>query len=49
MKRLKVKHHATIVVAEGADDGALDLVLEKDESSKDAGGHVKHADIGTYL
>lgn len=49
MKWLKVKHHAVIVVAEGADDGALDIKLEKDENTKDAGGHIKHADIGVYL
>lgn len=49
IKRLKIKHHAVIVVAEGADDGALDIKFEKDENSKDAGGHIKHSDIGTYL
>jgi hypothetical protein len=38
-----------IVVAEGADDGALDLKLSKDLGTVDAGGHVKHADIGTYI
>jgi len=49
MRRLKVRHHAVIVIAEGSDDAAMDIILEKDESTLDAGGHVKHADIGTYL
>lgn len=47
-KRLEAKGHCVIVVAEGADDAALDLDLKK-EAKTDAGGHVKHADIGTYL
>ena len=46
--RLKVKGHAVIVLAEGADDSCVDIHLEK-SSIKDDGGHVKHADIGHYL
>jgi 6-phosphofructokinase 1 len=48
IKRLKSKKHALIVVAEGADDAALDIDLKKG-GKKDAGGHVKHGDIGTFL
>jgi len=35
-------------MAEGAEEGALDIKLEKG-TEKDAGGHVKHGDIGQYL
>lgn len=47
-KRLKKKKHCLIVVAEGADDAILDSNLQKGTNA-DAGGHVKHADIGTFL
>jgi len=48
MEWINAKHHAVVVVAEGADDGALDIQLEKGVE-RDAGGHIKHADIGVYL
>lgn len=44
-KRLEEKHHAVIVVAEGA---GQDL-FEKTEEIKDASGNIKHRDIGVYL
>ncbi|CAI2363346.1 unnamed protein product [Moneuplotes crassus] len=47
-QRIISKNHCTIVVAEGADDAIIDANLAK-EGKADAGGHVKHADIGTYL
>lgn len=47
-KRLKKKNNCLIVVAEGADDACLDFKMEK-VGKADAGGHVKHADIGLYI
>jgi len=44
-KRLEERHHAVIVVAEGA---GQDL-FEPGELIKDASGNVKHKDIGIYL
>jgi 6-phosphofructokinase 1 len=44
-KRLEERHHAVIVVAEGA---GQDLIESKD-LQKDASGNVKHKDIGIYL
>jgi 6-phosphofructokinase 1 len=44
-KRLEERHHAVIVVAEGA---GQDLFEDK-EKCKDASGNIKHKDIGTYL
>ena len=48
IKRLKTKGHCVVVVAEGADEAALDIQLDR-SGKADAGGHVKHADIGLYL
>jgi len=44
-KRLEAKHHAVIVVAEGAGQHLFD----KGEVRTDASGNVQHDDIGTYL
>ena len=44
-KRLEERHHAVIVVAEGA---GQDL-FEKTASEKDASGNIKHLDIGVFL
>jgi 6-phosphofructokinase 1 len=44
-KRLEDRHHAVIVVAEGAGQE----FFEKDQNEKDASGNVKHKDIGIYL
>jgi 6-phosphofructokinase 1 len=44
--RLKRRHHAVIVVAEGAMQDQL--VTDKDKKT-DAGGNLKMADVGTYL
>ncbi|MGQ9619982.1 MAG: ATP-dependent 6-phosphofructokinase [Bacteroidales bacterium] len=44
-KRLEEKHHAVIVVAEGAGQDFFD----KSEQIKDASGNIKHKDIGIYL
>lgn len=44
-KRLEAKHHAVVVVAEGA---GQDL-FESGDFEKDASGNVKHKDIGIYL
>lgn len=44
-KRLEERHHAVIVVAEGA---GQDLFESKD-FQKDASGNIKHKDIGIYL
>lgn len=44
-KRLEERHHAVIVVAEGA---GQDLFESKD-FTKDASGNIKHKDIGIYL
>jgi 6-phosphofructokinase 1 len=44
-KRLEERHHAVVVVAEGA---GQDLFESKD-LMKDASGNVKHKDIGIYL
>jgi 6-phosphofructokinase 1 len=44
-KRLEERHHAVIVVAEGA---GQDLFESKD-LQKDASGNIKHKDIGIYL
>jgi 6-phosphofructokinase 1 len=44
-KRLEERHHAVIVVAEGA---GQDLI-ESTDLLKDASGNIKHKDIGVYL
>jgi 6-phosphofructokinase 1 len=44
-KRLEERHHAVVVVAEGA---GQDLFESKD-LEKDASGNIKHKDIGVYL
>jgi 6-phosphofructokinase 1 len=44
-KRLEERHHAVVVVAEGA---GQDLFESKD-FQKDASGNIKHKDIGIYL
>lgn len=44
-KRLEERHHAVVVVAEGA---GQDLFESKNEE-KDASGNVKHRDIGVFL
>jgi 6-phosphofructokinase len=44
-KRLEVRHHAVIVVAEGAGQKFFDC----SDNSKDKSGNVKYKDIGIYL
>src|ERR1035437_216069 len=44
-KRLEERHHAVIVVAEGAGQE----FFEKSTNEKDASGNLKHQDIGIYL
>lgn len=44
-RRLKAKHHAVIVVAEGAGQH----LFEADSEVRDASGNIKHNDIGVYL
>jgi 6-phosphofructokinase 1 len=44
-KRLEEKHHAVIVVAEGAGQN----FFADNDKNKDASGNVKHKDIGLYL
>jgi len=44
-KRLEEKHHAVIVVAEGAGQDLFDST----EEIRDASGNIKHKDIGIYL
>jgi 6-phosphofructokinase 1 len=44
-KRLEERHHAVVVVAEGA---GQDL-FESNEQEKDASGNIKHKDIGVFL
>jgi 6-phosphofructokinase 1 len=44
-KRLEERHHAVVVVAEGA---GQDL-FESNNQEKDASGNVKHKDIGVFL
>jgi 6-phosphofructokinase 1 len=44
-KRLEEKHHALIVLAEGAGQ----FLFENDEKEKDASGNVKFNDIGLYI
>ena len=44
-KRLEERHHAVIVVAEGAGQEFFD----KSEQVKDKSGNIKHQDIGVYL
>jgi 6-phosphofructokinase 1 len=44
-KRLEERHHAVVVVAEGAGQE----FFEKAEQVKDASGNIKHEDIGVYL
>lgn len=44
-KRLEERHHAVVVVAEGA---GQDL-FESNDTQRDASGNVKHKDIGIYL
>lgn len=45
-KRLERKHHAVIVVAEGA---GQDLIQEKEHLGRDASGNVRYGDIGVFL
>lgn len=45
-KRLDRKHHALIVVAEGA---GQNLIVEKDIQRQDASGNTIHKDIGLFL
>lgn len=44
-KRLDERHHAVIVVAEGAGQEFFDA----ENAEKDASGNIKHKDIGIYL
>jgi 6-phosphofructokinase 1 len=44
-KRLEERHHAVIVVAEGAGQE----FFESTKDDKDASGNIKHKDIGIYL
>ena len=44
--RLNRRHHAVIVVAEGA---MQDLLLSNKDKKTDAGGNIKMADVGTYI
>jgi len=44
-KRLETKHHAVVVVAEGAGQE----LFESGENKKDASGNVLHNDIGVFL
>ena len=44
-KRLEERHHAVIVVAEGAGQD----FFESKDNIKDASGNIKHKDIGIYL
>jgi 6-phosphofructokinase 1 len=44
-KRLEERHHAVIVVAEGAGQDFFD----SESAERDASGNVKHKDIGIYL
>jgi 6-phosphofructokinase 1 len=44
-KRLEERHHAVIVVAEGAGQEFFEEAVRE----KDASGNVKHKDIGVYL
>jgi len=44
-QRLEERHHAVVVVAEGAGQEFFD----KSELTKDASGNIKHQDIGVYL
>ena len=44
--RLDLKHHALIVVAEGA---GQNLFENESEKIKDASGNIQHRDIGVYL
>lgn len=44
-KRLELKHHAVVVVAEGAGQELISSI----GTEKDASGNVKHKDIGIYL
>jgi len=44
-KRLEERHHAVVVVAEGAGQE----LFEPGELQKDASGNIKHKDIGIYL
>lgn len=45
-KRLEERHHAVVVVAEGA---GQDLFESTGEVIKDASGNIKHRDIGIFL
>ena len=44
-RRLKAKHDAVIVVAEGAGQH----LIESDAEIRDASGNIKHKDIGVFL
>jgi len=45
-ERLNLKHHAVVVVAEGA---GQELLQEPDNVQKDASGNIRLADIGVFL
>jgi 6-phosphofructokinase 1 len=45
-ERLNKRHHAVIVVAEGA---MQDMLLRKEDKKVDAGGNIKMVDVGTYI
>lgn len=45
-KRLAEKHHAVVVIAEGA---AQDLLQDSAHQERDASGNVKLKDVGTFL
>jgi len=45
MKRLEERHHAVIVVAEGAGQDLFDC----SSAERDASGNIKHKDIGVFL
>jgi 6-phosphofructokinase 1 len=44
-QRLEQRHHAVVVVAEGAGQ----YFFDEEEQVKDASGNIKHKDIGVYL
>jgi len=46
-RRLRIKNHAVIVVAEGAGSAILDAKLEN--QGKDASGNVKYGDVGVFI
>ena len=44
-KRLEARHHAVVVVAEGAGQDLFESKIEE----RDASGNIKHKDIGIFL